>query len=174
MDQTNQSYKDLSGKIFRFLLKRNGGDESVARSVLQDTFIAAFRSYHTFRHKSSYFTWLCKISLSKLADYYREQVHYRSKVVVPSVDQFNSLIDPGLSHEERLSLDELKTQVNRCLDLLPGKYRRLLHLKYYQSLSTREICVLLQITPRQLEGRLRRARLSLAKAVTRVSPDIKP
>jgi RNA polymerase sigma-70 factor (ECF subfamily) len=173
MDPLTQTYKDLSGKIFRFLLKRNGGDETVAQAVLQDTFVAAFKSYHTFRHKSSYFTWLCKISLSKLADYYRQQVHYRSRIVVPAVEQFNALIDPGLTAEEKLSLDELKNQVNRCLDLLPSRYRRLLYLKYYQSLSTKEICILLHISPRQLEGRLRRAKRSLAKSVSVVYPDLK-
>jgi RNA polymerase sigma-70 factor (ECF subfamily) len=173
MDPLTDIYKDLSGKVFRFLLKRNGGDESVAQAVLQDTFVAAFKSYNTFKHKSSYFTWLCKISLSKLADYYRQQVHYRSKIIVPAVEQLNALVDPGLTPEERLSLDELKSQVNRCLDLLPAKYRQLLYLKYYQSLSTREICLLLHISPRQLEGRLHRAKKSLAKSVAVVYPELR-
>jgi len=173
MENISEMYHLLSHKILKFILKRNGGDLEAAEAVLQDTFIAAFKSYQTFRHKSSYFTWLCKISLNKLADYYREQVHHRSRFIVPSLNQLNSLFAPGLSPEEKLSLDELRASVYSCLDLLPPEYRQLLHLKYYQELTGREICLKLNLSPRQLEGKLYRARRSLAKAVISLYPDIK-
>jgi RNA polymerase sigma-70 factor (ECF subfamily) len=166
-------YSRFGQNVLKFVLKRNGGDLEAAEEILQDTFVAAFKSFHTFRHKSSYFTWLCKIALNKLADYYREQVHATSKIVVPSLKQLNSLLDPSLSLEEKLSLDELRQSVNACLDLLPPEHRRLLHLKYYQQLSGKELCVKLQLTPRQLEGRLYRARHALAKVVSSLYPHLK-
>lgn len=168
------TYSRFGKNILRFILKRNGGDLSAAEVVLQDTFIAAFKSYKTFRHKSSYFTWLCKISLNKMSDYYRDQVHHRSKIIVPTLQQLNSILDPAISPEERLSLQELCRGVNASLDLLPVEYRQLLHLKYYQQLSGRQICFKLQISPRQLEGRLYRARVALAKVITQNRPDLKP
>ena len=156
-------YHELGRKVLRVLLKRNGGDLEAAEAVLQDTFIAAHKSFHTFHRKSTYFTWLTKIALNKLADFYRHQVHYKSKIFVPSIEQFNSLVDPGLSSEEKLALDELRAKVNSCLNLLPAEYRRLLHLKYYQELSTREISLKLNLPPRSLEGKLYRAKKTLAK-----------
>ncbi len=167
-------YQKFSRPVLKFLLKRNGGDLEAAEQVLQDTFVAAFKSFHAFHHKSGYFTWLCKIALNKLSDYYRHQVHYRSKIIIPSINQINSLIDPALSVEEKYSLDELRYSVNKCLDLIPGEYRRLLHLKYYLKLSGREICLILKLSPRQLEGRLHRARHALAKVITSFHPEIKP
>jgi RNA polymerase sigma-70 factor (ECF subfamily) len=166
-------YKKLSRPLLKFILKRNGGDLETAQAVIQDTFVAAFRSFHTFRHKSSYFTWLCRIALNKLADYYRQQVHARSRIVIPSIRQLNSYFDPVLTPEEKLSLDELRQSVNACLDLLPDEYRRLLHLKYYQQLSSREICLKFNLTPRQLEGRLYRARHALARVVTSLYPHLR-
>ncbi|OGD08868.1 hypothetical protein A2397_01010 [Candidatus Amesbacteria bacterium RIFOXYB1_FULL_44_23] len=174
MDPISQTLVKLEKKVLRFILKRNGGNMEVAETVLQDTLVAAFKSYHTFRHKSSYFTWLCKISLNKMADYYRHQVHYRSKIVVPSLNVLESLVDPSLSPEEKLSLEELCLGVNKSLDLLPEKYRRLLHLKYYRQLSGREICLMLHISPRQLEGRLYRAKTKLAEVVASLYPTLKP
>jgi len=156
-------YRSLGQRILRFLLKRSGGDMTAAEAVLQDTFIAVFKSFHTFHAKSTYFTWICKIALNKLADYYRHQVHYRSRFVVPTIHKLNSLIDPAVSPLERLALEDLKAQVNSCLDLLPPEHRRLLHLKYYLELSTREICLKLNLTPRSLEGKLYRAKKALAK-----------
>jgi len=158
----NLLYKTWGKRILKFILKRNGGDLEVAESVLQDTFIAAFKSFHTFHNKSSYFTWLCRIALNKMADYYRRQVHYRSHFIAPGLEELGKLMSPEISPEEKLSLDELKHQVNHSLDLLPPEYRQLLHLKYYQELSTRQICLKLHLTPRQLEGRLYRARKQLA------------
>jgi RNA polymerase sigma-70 factor, ECF subfamily len=167
-------YYQTSRPLLKFVLKRNGGDLEAAEAVLQDTFVAAFKSFHTFRHKSSYFTWLCKIALNKIADYYREQVHARSQIVVPSIRQLDQLFDPGLSPEEKISLDELRQSVNASLDLLPGEHRRLLHLRYYRQLSAREICVLFRLTPRQLEGRLYRARHALARVMSSLYPNLKP
>lgn len=166
--------KTLASKILAFILKRNGGDLEVAQEVVQNTFVSASKSYHTFRHKSTYFTWLCKIALNKLIDYYRHQVHYRSKIVVPTLSQLNSLVDPAVSLEEQISLNELRAAVNSCLNLLPPEHRQLLHLKYYKDLSSKEIGSVLNIRPRQLEGRLRRARLALAKVISSLHPDLKP
>lgn len=162
---TKKLYVEQGRKILKFILKRNGGDLQVAEEILHETFIAFLKSYKGFQHKSSFFTWLCKIALNKLADYYRKEVNYRSKVVIPSVEVFNQIIDPKISTEEKMSLDDLKTKVNQCLDLLPPKYRQLLHLKYYEELSHSEICLKLQLTSRQLEGQLYRARKAFAKFV---------
>ena len=153
----------VSQKILRFLLKRSGGDHEAAREAVQETWVAALKSYHTFRHKSSYFTWLCKIALNKLADYYRGQVRHQSHFVVPAVEKFNSIFDPSISLEEKLTLDELRNKVNACLNLLPPEYRQLLQLRYYEQLSNRQISLQLRLSIRSLEGKLYRAKKLLAK-----------
>ncbi len=156
-------YQSLGRKILATLLKRNGGDLVVAEQVLQDTFVAAYSSFHTFHHKSSYFTWLTRIALNKMADYYRDQVNRRSKLIVPTLKQLATYEDPSLSLEEKYSLHELQSQVNSCLNLLPYEYRQLLQLKYYQDLSNTEICLQLNLSPRSLEGKLYRAKKALGK-----------
>ncbi len=156
-------YESLGRKILSTLLKRNGGDLAAAESVLQDTFIAAYTSFHTFRHKSSYFTWLTRIALNKLADYYRDQIHHQSRMIYPTLKQLSTYEDPNLSPLEELSLTELRNQVNSSLNLLPPEYRQLLQLKYYQQLSNTDICLRLKTSPRSLEGKLYRAKKALAK-----------
>jgi RNA polymerase sigma-70 factor, ECF subfamily len=165
-------YTKFSTPILRFILKRNGGDLEAAQEVVQETFVSVIKSFHTFHHKSTYFTWLCKIALNKLADYYRKQVHTRSRVFVPSIEQFNRIIDPSISPEEKISLNELHSNVSRCLNMLPNQYRQLLHLKYYLELSNTQICLRLGLSPRKLEGRLYRARHSLAKVISKTHPEL--
>jgi len=148
-------YNQFGQRILKVILKRNGGDLQTAEQVLQDTYVAAYKSFHTFHHKSTYFTWLCRIALNKLADYYRHQVNsnFQLKVDLPSHE---------LSPEEKLALDELRAKVNACLNLLPPEYRRLLHLKYYEDLSNKQISLKLNLSARSLEGRLYRAKKLLA------------
>lgn len=153
---------NISEKVMWFLLKRSKNPE-IAREVLQETWVAALKSYRTFAHKSSYFTWVCKIALNKLSDYYRDQVRRDSKIIIPSIEKFNKIIDPNISVEEKLVLDELKIKVNKCLDLLPKQYRRLLQLRYYEEISLKQICIQLQLSRRSLEGKLYRAKKLLAK-----------
>lgn len=140
-------------QILRFLLKRSHNPE-IAREVLQETWVAVLKSYRTFHNKSTYFTWVCKISLNKLSDYYRRQIRHKSHFVVPAVDSFNQIVDPKISIEEKLVLDELRQKVNLCLNKLPAEYKRLLKLKYYQGLK---------LLTRSQEGKLYRARKLFAK-----------
>lgn len=158
-----QLYQLFGQRILKVILKRNGGDLQVAEEVLSDAFTAALKSFHTFKNKSSYFTWLTKIALNKMADYYRHRVHESSRIFAPSVDYFNSLIDPQISLEEQVSLNDLKYQVQRFLLLIPKEYQQILDLKYLQDLSNREIEIKLKLSPRQLEGRLYRSKKAFAK-----------
>jgi len=167
-------YQKWGQRILRVILQRNGGDMAVAEQVLQDTFVAALKSFHTFEHKSSYFTWLCKIALNKMSDYYRTEVNRKSRFIAPTIDELEGLLDPSASPEEQLSLIELRESMGKCLDLLPAEYRRLLHLKYYEQLSSAQICSQTGLTPRRLEGKLYRARHALAEVVTSLYPHLKP
>lgn len=157
----------VSEKVLRFLLQRSRNPE-VAREVLQETWVAALKSYRTFAHKSSYFTWVCKIALNKLSDYYRDQVNRKSKIIIPSIEAFNRIVDPSTSIEERMVLNELKLKVNKCMDLLPSHYRQLLQLRYYEQLASREIGLKLKIPIRSLECKLYRAKKLLAKIYAKI------
>lgn len=167
VEKTHESHR-----LLRFLLKRSGGDFEAASEAVQEAYLAATKSFRTFRHKSSYFTWLCRIALNKLADYYRDQINKESKIIVPAVEIFNNIFDPGLSHEEKLATDELKSCLAKCLNQLPVKYRQLLQLKYYTELTNSQICLKLNVSERSLEGKLYRAKKYLRKIFVQVEPEL--
>lgn len=156
-------YQKLALPLTKFIIKAVGGKEEVVDDVLSETFVAAWKGWNTFKHKSSYFTWLCKISLNKIADYYRDQVNRNSGIIVPLFGNLDIPDSKTLSPEEKMSLQELRASVNNCLNLLPWEKRRLLWLKYWQDLSTREVAKILKISERAVEGKLYRARHAFAK-----------
>ena len=160
-------YRKLALPLTKFIIKAVGGKEDVVDEVLSTTMIAAWKGWKTFKHKSSYFTWLCRIALNKIADYYRDQVNRNSGIIVPLFGNLDIPDNKTLSPEEKMSLQELRASVNNCLNLLPWEKRRLLWLKYWQDLSTREVAKVLKISERAVEGRLYRAKESFAEIYTK-------
>lgn len=149
--------------IKRFVFKRLGSNGIAAEEIVSEVWVAAWKDWKTFNHKSTYVTWLCKIALNKIADHYRRQIRHKSHFVVPAIDLFNQIADPKISIEEKLVLDELRQKVNKSLKLLPDNYKKLLQLRYYERLANRDISLILKIPIRSIEGQLYRAKKMLAK-----------
>jgi RNA polymerase sigma-70 factor (ECF subfamily) len=125
--------------------------------------IAAWRGFSAFKHKSSYFTWLCRIALNKIADYYRDQVNTRSRFIFPNLKALANIESNNISPVEKIALDELRDSVNSCLNLLSPRKRRLLQFRYWQDLSYNEIAKILGVSERSVEGQIYRAKHDFAK-----------
>lgn len=157
-------YKKFSLPLTKFIAKRMGATQPEVEIVFEETIVAAWKGLHTFRHKSSYFTWLCRIALNKIADYYRDQVHRNSKIVVPLIEALTKADFKNLSPEETLALKELRASVNDCLNLLPPEKRRLLQFRYWYDMSYTQIGKILGLSDRAVEGKLYRARQDFREA----------
>ena len=157
--------------LTKFIIKRVAGDDKATEEVLSATMIAAWKGFNTFKHKSSYFTWLCRIALNKIADYYRDQIHRESKLITPGLKNLANMEDKSPSPEEKMALNELRESVNSCLNLLPPQKRQLLQLRYWYDMSYEEISELLGISERAVEGQLYRARHEFAEAWSHIKND---
>jgi RNA polymerase sigma-70 factor (ECF subfamily) len=162
-DTFNKIYKTFSKPLYRFIAKRLGKDEQTIEYVLEETLVAAWKGYETFEHKSKFFTWLCRIALNKIADYYHDQVNENSKFVVPLLDSLNLIDTKNLSPDENLALKELRASVNDCLNLLPYEKRQLLWFRYWKDYSYEKIGEILGISERAVEGRIYRAKSEFAE-----------
>ena len=156
-------YKRLVLPLTKFIIKAVGGKEDVIDEVLSETFIAAWKGWKTFKHKSSYFTWLCRIALNKIADYYRDQVNRNSGIIIPLFGNLDIPDSKTLSPEEKIALSELRESVNNCLNLLPYEKRRLLWFRYWKDLSYTEMARIMNISVRAVEGKLYRAKHAFVK-----------
>jgi RNA polymerase sigma-70 factor (ECF subfamily) len=158
----DSTYKKFSQPLFKFIAKHLRRDQAAVEEVFEETIVAGWKGYKTFKHKSSYFTWLCRIALNKIADYYHDQIHRNSLIIVPLIDSLTGIDSKTLSPEENLALKELRGSVNDCLNLLPYEKRRLLWFRYWKDYSYEQISKLLGVSPRAVEGRLYRAKHEFA------------
>ena len=159
-------YRGLALPLTKFVMKRIGADKSEVDEIVEETFVAAWRGWNTFKHKSSYFTWLCRIALNKTADYYHDQVNKKSGIIVPLIEAMTKTDKKSLSPEEDLALKELRKSVNDCLNLLPTEKRRLLWFRYWADMSYDEISKIMGISRRAVEGQIYRAKHEFAKIWT--------
>jgi RNA polymerase sigma factor (sigma-70 family) len=158
-------YPRLSDSVTRFIAKRSGATPEIVEEIASQTMVSAWKGWHTFKHKSSYLTWVCRIALNKLADYYRSQFNRQSTFIAPFIE---SLIEPELPNfEEKIALDELKVSVSRWLTLLSPENRRLLQLKYWEEATNAQIAQVLGVSTKAVENKLYRARKSLASVVAK-------
>ena len=144
----------------KFVVKKMGGDTNAAEEVFSETIIAAWKGFNTFQYKSKFFTWLCRIALNKTADYYRSQIHYRSRFIAPSLEDFANIKDKSITPEEKASLEELRNCVLECLNLLPEEKRKLLYLRFWKDMTIKGIANTFGISERAAEGKIYRAKLS--------------
>lgn len=161
--QFEHLYRKFLAPLTHFVFKKIGSHPEVAEEIITETMAAAWKSYKTFKNKSSFFTWLCRISLNKIADYYKGQVNRNSGIVVPLIEELAYSDPTKLSLEEKLSLDELKKSVNDCLNLLPPEKRRLLQFRYWYDYSYEKIAKLTGLSIRAVEGQIYRAKSEFAK-----------
>lgn len=96
-ERFDRYYRDNYVKVYRLafgLANRNSSvaeRDNDAEDITQEAFLRAFRSFHTFREESSFFTWICRIAMNVANDYMRQ----RSKLRI-----YETLEELGCSEDE--------------------------------------------------------------------------
>lgn len=165
-------YRLLALPVLKFIVKKMGGDQAAAEEVFGKTISAAWEGWHKFRHKSSYFTWICRIALNKIADYYRDQVNDNSRWVLPVLENIASADTDQLDPYERASLSELRAAMRECLDLLPDEKRKLLQFRFWREMTIKEIASFTGSSERAVEGKIYRAKKVLKTILQRKHPEV--
>lgn len=148
-----------------------------AENAVQETFLAAFKSRHTFSGKSTERTWLIGILKHKIVDYMRKG--YREKPVSDlqseelAVDQFfdreehlKKMPSAWLPNpKELLENKEFWSVFHQCSDKLPKTAGNAFLLREVEKMDSKEVCEVLGITPSNLWVLLHRARLQLRQCL---------
>ena len=125
------------------------GDQALAEDAVQDTFLRAMGAWRSFRGDCSERTFLVRIAVNVCKNYLRSPWH-RRRVALPQDDRLST--PPPEAEDDTL----LRTVMN-----LPGKYRAVVVLYYYEELKTSEIASLLHVPLSTVTVRLSRARRML-------------
>lgn len=144
-------------------------DAEAAREVLQDTFLAMVRSFHTFRADASLSTWLYAIAHNACVRRARRTVSAPHDVEslerLTAADQA-TLTAPGPDPESAAASSEGVRALEAALRRLERPYRVVLMLRDVEGLPAADVATALGISVAAVKSRLHRARGRLRAALT--------
>ncbi|MEA2697286.1 MAG: polymerase sigma-70 factor, subfamily [Myxococcales bacterium] len=162
-------------KVFRlaFRFVRN---ESEAKEILQDTFLAIWRKLDTFKGDSMFSSWVYRVAanaaLMRLRTQRRHPEVSTEELPAGFMDQqqYGQILSPGENWarrpDDQLQSDELRRHIQSAVDALPEIYRTVFLVRDVEGLSTEETAELLGISIPTVKTRLHRARMALREAIT--------
>lgn len=120
--------------------------ESDAEDVRQEIFLSFIKSIRNFRIRSNFAAWFGRITMRRIADYYRQRSRRRDEL---TEDQPTEVDDPWKKIDDELTLE-------RALLEVPEKYAEVLSLNFSEGLSLGEISEKLGLTYEATRSRYRR------------------
>ena len=131
-------------------------DPRDAEEVLQDSLFAFLEALRDFHGNCKISTFLFSIGKHKVIDYYRRKK--LRHMVFSQVPYLEELVSPVLNPEEELDCVLLKEKLKQAFSLILPTYKMVLHLKYAEDRSVREIARRCTWTVKKTESLLFRAR----------------
>lgn len=161
--------------LFNYAISRVN-DHDLAKDLVQDTFFAALKAMENFQGLASERTWLVSILKRKIIDYYRKINSNKGKAEVrmsfyTNGDKEGEWIEERVPSkwnseaEKKIENRELQQVLEKCIGMLPEKYRIVFEMKTIQQFETDEICKELNITASNLWVIIHRARTQLRKCM---------
>ena len=147
-------------------MTRNPAD---AEDVVQETFLKAYRAYHTFQAGTNLKAWLYRILTNTYINRYRKQQRRPSEVELGDLEDFylyRRLGESGGAGASRSAEEEVLEQivdadVRAALDALPENFRMPVLLADVEGFSYKEIAEIMDVPIGTVMSRLHRGRKAL-------------
>lgn len=136
-------YDKYFEQIFRFVFKRLGGNEDLAGDITQQTFMKAMANIEKYEDRGFPFSsWLYRIAQNEVMMYFREQkkhvtVEIEERSVLDLMEEAN--ISSAMSQDEQ-------EQLMAILNGMEQEHLDLIELRFFQTLSFKEIADIYSIT----------------------------
>lgn len=150
-------------------------DTAEVEDIVQDSLLKAFSKLDTFKHQSSFSTWLQRIAVNTALDFLKKV----GRSPVQTVEDPEILASPGghssiMAPDARLQAEEIAEITHRVLEELPDIFRSVLVMREFEDRAYQEIADLLGISIGTVESRLHRARARFKDALLRLYPEFDP
>lgn len=147
-------------------------DDSEAQDVVQETYLRAFTSLHSFRGESVLSTWLVRIAINAALDAQRKRgrVVYmelgQDEILEQHPESTMSLRVPHKDLPEALAEGkQVRLILQAAIDRLPAIYRTVFMLRAVEEMSVEDVAYCLQVSDSVVKTRFLRARSMLREAL---------
>lgn len=151
--------------VYGFQLKRTQ-NENDAEDITIQTFSRAFDNLNSYNQEYNFKTWLITISKNLHIDLLRKRKFISDEQTNIFDQQIHEIVDESPTPEDNLikkqNLENLLIQIKK----LKPHYQKVIHLRYFQELSYKEIAAELLEPVNNVKVKLLRAKKLLADIIT--------
>lgn len=153
------------------LVNRLVSNQSDALDVLQDTFVKAYRSLHTFRGESAFYTWLYRIAVNTAKNHLASKLKESKDVSVDdeATGELSVLQDLSAPDEEA-GAEELQRAILHAIEQLPDDLKQALTLRELEGMSYDEIALAMNCPIGTVRSRIFRARDQVVQEISQQFP----
>lgn len=150
-------YRATVDDLYDFVARRCHGDHGLAEDITQETWLRAVDVWGVDGLPDRPGAWLARVAMHLLSNYRRHELVER----IDEADPDDVADDPTLATESTAR----RSLLQRALDHLPRTQSRLLEAFHFDERRVAEIASDAGLSERAVEGRLRRARISLRRQI---------
>ncbi len=154
-------YKD---NIFK-LIYGFTNDYGEAEDISQEVFVTLYKKLHTYQGESKLSTWLYRIATNKSIDWHRKKKRRAIFSLFDNNNQVSNIESNIPPPQEMYILSEEQREIQSAVTRLDEKYRLVIIMYYYQSMTYQDIAEILHISTRTVETRLYRAKKILKRHI---------
>lgn len=168
----NQWVNEYADQLYRYALPRVE-DAEIAKDLVQDTFLSAWRNAENFKGEASEKNWLYTILKNKIIDHYRKASTRKEERFSENQSEeyyFNedghwtetaSPNEWGVNYNEKINQNEFYEVLEKCKKKLKEIQNAVFSMKYLEGLESEEICKELNLTSSNYWVLLHRAKVQL-------------
>lgn len=145
--------------IYRLFVQRLGGAND-ADDLLQETFIKVYINLGRYNPDYTFGQWVYTIARNTFVDFRR-----RRQEDLPIDERFAAPASPAPTPEESVINLQQRTQIERYLERLTPRYRRLVVLRFFDGLSYEEIAARLDLPLGTVKTQIHRARGRMCRMI---------
>ncbi|SBV37305.1 RNA polymerase sigma factor [uncultured Stenotrophomonas sp.] len=147
-------------------------DDAEAEDVVQEAYLAAWRSLGRYRAESRLSTWLVRIAVNEALRRQRRKsaqiIPLEAVMTHPDPGTRAFLADePGREPEQLAMRTQMRRLMEKRIDLLPNAFRTVFMLRAVEEMSVEEVAQILEIPEATVRTRLFRARGLLREGLAR-------
>ena len=146
----------------RQLLVQRAGSESDADDLLQETFIKVYLHLDRYKKDYTFGQWLYTIARNTFIDFVR-----RRQDDLSIDERFSAPPSSAPTPEESVIRLQQRAHIEHYLEALTPRYRRLIHMRFFEEYSYEEIAEKLQLPLGTVKTQIHRARERMCDLIRR-------
>lgn len=150
-------------KVYNVAYRMTGNRET-AEDMTQEVFLRLFQKIRKFKGKSSFSTWLYRLTVNLCLDHLRKRDAHPAE----SLDDIEEeALVYGKTPEDDLILKERREAVQRIINSLPDRLRAIIILREMEGLSYKELAEAMNCSMGRVKSLLYEARMELKRRIER-------